>query len=99
MVYGDAVEASTLKYCSGVLPTRMSNVLHGPSLPSLFIWRLEYCARGPAYIVRPLTYKCWLGGISRGLAAKDPAKRPAKAHIIIGECILGVSGAQTYTKF
>lgn len=31
---GDAVETRTLRYCSGV-PTRMSKLLHGPSLPSL----------------------------------------------------------------
>jgi hypothetical protein len=32
---GEAVETSTLIYCSGV-PTRRSKVLHGPSLPSLY---------------------------------------------------------------
>lgn len=31
---GEAVETRTLMYCSGV-PTRISKVLHGPSLPSL----------------------------------------------------------------
>ena len=33
-VSGEAVETSTLRYCSGS-PTRTSKVLHGPSFPSL----------------------------------------------------------------
>lgn len=40
MVCGEAVETSTLTCCSGC-PTRMSKVLHGPSLPSLHFREIE----------------------------------------------------------
>lgn len=38
---GDAVDTKTLTYCSGV-PTRRKKLLHGPSLPSLYIRSVNY---------------------------------------------------------